>query len=98
MTILILTTRIIRLVLWGRWPVETSKLQQHVNGQDQAGSGATESAEFENEFFGENPSPKRVENLDLEDYRAGQPLKLAEILASPSSRRVEVRKPRRRDF
>jgi hypothetical protein len=58
--------------------------KQKVNGQV-----------LEEEFFQGSESPKtESKELDLDEYRAGKPLELTEILETESLPRVAVRKPR----
>ena len=60
-------------------------------------NGAAEEVD-EGYFTKEAVTPSSVPDIDLEDYRSGKPLNLTEIATSPTKMRIEVRKPRKREW
>jgi len=51
------------------------------------------------DFFCEpEPLPSSTAELDLEDYRSGQSLDLANIRAQPAAQKIEVRRPKKKEW
>jgi len=71
-------------------------IENNLNG---ISAPATETEPLADEFFQkEKLQPQSSLAIDLEDYRAGQSLTLGDIKAMPASQKIEVRRPKPREW
>jgi hypothetical protein len=72
---------------------ETSIERSNLNG------AAMENHALDDEFFQKRGKPQQSsQEIDLADYRAGQSLTLGDIKALPASQKIEVRRPKPREW
>jgi len=60
-------------------------------------NGAAEEID-EGYFTQETRTPTRAVELDLDEYRSGRPLDLAEIISLPPTQKIETRRPKKKEW